>query len=158
MKDFQATGEASCPQKKYPALQNIKFCHFFLSLWVIFALLDPHRHWECESGSGSSWSKSMRIRIHNTAGISVHIHKEVNISQTIRLRIHYDLFILSELVHLHKKIMLYLYKCKQFNFIFCVVWLMLEGRLILALCCQSNRCQSWSSFQLHRYSNRIGNK
>jgi hypothetical protein len=45
----QATGEAFRPQKrKKQTLQKMKDNNCFLSLWVIFALLDP----DCESGSG----------------------------------------------------------------------------------------------------------
>jgi hypothetical protein len=40
MKDDQATGEASSPQKKHPALENIKFLHFFIFVGL-FAFLDP---------------------------------------------------------------------------------------------------------------------
>jgi hypothetical protein len=28
-------------KREHPALQNMKILYFFLSLWVIFALLDP---------------------------------------------------------------------------------------------------------------------
>jgi hypothetical protein len=38
IKDVQATGEN--PPKEHQALQNIIFLHFFLFLWVSFAL-DP---------------------------------------------------------------------------------------------------------------------
>jgi hypothetical protein len=31
----------SALKRKHPALQNKKFLHFFLFLWVVFALLDP---------------------------------------------------------------------------------------------------------------------
>jgi hypothetical protein len=30
-------------KRKHPALQKMKFINFFLCLWVIFALLGPHR-------------------------------------------------------------------------------------------------------------------
>jgi hypothetical protein len=31
----------SALKREHPAIQNMKFLHFFLFLWVIFALLDP---------------------------------------------------------------------------------------------------------------------
>ncbi len=55
MKDVQATGEALSPQKRTSSTSNMKFLHFFLFLWVIFALLDPDPD-----------PKSVQIRIHNT--------------------------------------------------------------------------------------------
>jgi hypothetical protein len=60
MKGFQATGEACSPQRKHPALQNMKICSFFLfggsflSSWILIWIpnLDPDpqtvlntKHW-----------------------------------------------------------------------------------------------------------------
>jgi hypothetical protein len=41
MKHFIAIYFMSKLQEKPSALQKLKFINFFLSLWVIFALLDP---------------------------------------------------------------------------------------------------------------------
>jgi hypothetical protein len=60
MKDVQATGEASSPQREHPALQNMKYLRrFFLFLWVIFALLDPDPDLADHNQCGS-------MRIYNT--------------------------------------------------------------------------------------------
>ncbi len=41
MKAVQATREAFIPKREHPALQIVKFLHFFQFSWVIFYLLDP---------------------------------------------------------------------------------------------------------------------
>jgi hypothetical protein len=48
----------SALKREHPALQNMKFLHFFLLLWVIFALLDP----DSEYGSGSTDLIQLRIQ------------------------------------------------------------------------------------------------
>ncbi len=40
-KHVQAIEKPSALEREHPALQNIKFLHFFVLLWVMFALLDP---------------------------------------------------------------------------------------------------------------------
>jgi hypothetical protein len=46
IKDVQATEEAFSPKREHPALQNMKFLHVFLFLWVIFVLLSKDLyHW-----------------------------------------------------------------------------------------------------------------
>ncbi len=40
-------------KEEHPALQNLKFHHFFLLVWVIFALLDPDPTDQIHCGSGS---------------------------------------------------------------------------------------------------------
>jgi hypothetical protein len=65
IKDLKTKGEGR--RKEHPALQNMKFHHFFQFLRVLFSRRDPHS--QCRSRSRSSRLKSMRIRIHNTEKI-----------------------------------------------------------------------------------------
>jgi hypothetical protein len=46
--------QPSALERGHPTLQNMKFCKFFLLLWVIFALLDLDPDPDPESGSGST--------------------------------------------------------------------------------------------------------
>jgi hypothetical protein len=39
--NYRRTEKPSALKREHPTLQNVKFLHFFLFLWVIFALLDP---------------------------------------------------------------------------------------------------------------------
>ncbi len=41
MKNFRDTVEAFSPEKRASSIHNMTFLHFFIFLWVIFALLDP---------------------------------------------------------------------------------------------------------------------
>jgi hypothetical protein len=44
----------SALDREHPVFKNMKILDFFLSLWVIFALLDPDPDPQFECGSGSS--------------------------------------------------------------------------------------------------------
>ncbi len=56
---FRRTGEVLSPQKRIFCTWNMKILHFFLLLWLIFALLDPDPADQNQSGS-------IRFRIQNT--------------------------------------------------------------------------------------------
>ncbi len=62
---LQATGKVFIPQKRTFVTSKLEFSSL---LWFILALLDAEPYFQCWSGSRSSRSKLMRIRIHNTAG------------------------------------------------------------------------------------------
>jgi hypothetical protein len=44
IRTFKIQEKPSALKRRHPALQNMKFLHFFQFLWVIFALLDPDPH------------------------------------------------------------------------------------------------------------------
>ncbi len=129
-------------KEKYSTSKNFIFflCGSFLRSWIRICIekcgLDPDPADQNQCGSGSGSTTLLIFQYISTSKLIYHGLSNYGYTMIY--------IILSELVHLHKKIILYLYKYKQFNFILCVVWLMLEGRLILALW-----CQSWSSFQLY---------
>jgi hypothetical protein len=56
----------SALKSEHPTLHSMKFLNFFYFLWVIFALLDPDRADQNQSGPYPD-----RIQIHNTALLQV---------------------------------------------------------------------------------------